>query len=347
MGLVIACVCAWAAGGCSSKSGSAADGAAGDAAPEVKADGAGGAAATDSHLANDKAQDTPPPPMVCRHDGGWDIPQAPDGACDFQTDDTDRDGVRDCEDGCPYDPLKIAPGVCGCGIPDRDSDGDGIPDCIDECPMDPKNNMITECGCVDSPLLAAKDAPCSDPSCPGSGTTCDGAGVCGDRSACAPCPSGKYFANDTGTYYWLCGGSLPPVTTPTCAVEDNRLGAPATRAAAQSACAAKGLALVRIQSLTDNRFLVKLLTSPTWIGANDLQTPGQWYWSSAKTDSDALLWSGGADGGAPNNLFQNWAAHAPGSGSCAAIRPDGQWIDMDCGQQLPYVCAYSLGLLGR
>ncbi len=34
-------------------------------------------------------------------------------------------------DLCPGDPYKTAPGVCGCGTPDRDTDEDGIMDCID------------------------------------------------------------------------------------------------------------------------------------------------------------------------------------------------------------------------
>jgi hypothetical protein len=38
--------------------------------------------------------------------------------------DTDGDGVVDIDDGCPSDPLKIEPGVCGCGVPDSKA-----PDC--------------------------------------------------------------------------------------------------------------------------------------------------------------------------------------------------------------------------
>jgi|GEM_PF-1629541 len=34
-------------------------------------------------------------------------------------------------DGCPSDPNKIAPGVCGCGVAETDTDGDTIPDCVD------------------------------------------------------------------------------------------------------------------------------------------------------------------------------------------------------------------------
>jgi hypothetical protein len=59
---------------------------------------------------------------------------------------------------------------------------------------------------------------------------------------------------------------------------------------------------VRIQTPDENRFVAALLTSRMWIGGNDLQTPGQWYWSSATSDSDTLFWSGGSDGGRQNNL---------------------------------------------
>jgi hypothetical protein len=34
--------------------------------------------------------------------------------------DLDGDGVTDGEDGCPTDPNKIEPGICGCGLSDPD-----------------------------------------------------------------------------------------------------------------------------------------------------------------------------------------------------------------------------------
>ena len=40
--------------------------------------------------------------------------------------DDDGDGVCGAADGCPLDPNKAAPGLCGCGVPDTDSDE--IPD---------------------------------------------------------------------------------------------------------------------------------------------------------------------------------------------------------------------------
>jgi MYXO-CTERM domain-containing protein len=51
------------------------------------------------------------------------------GSCGTQ--DSDGDGTPDCLDGCPTDPKKIAPGLCGCGVPDTDANGNGIADCLD------------------------------------------------------------------------------------------------------------------------------------------------------------------------------------------------------------------------
>jgi hypothetical protein len=61
--------------------------------------------------------------------------------------DGDNDGTPDCIDGCPSDPGKIAPGVCGCGVADTDTDGDGTPNCIDLCPLDPGKIAPGVCGC--------------------------------------------------------------------------------------------------------------------------------------------------------------------------------------------------------
>jgi Immunoglobulin I-set domain/Thrombospondin type 3 repeat len=61
--------------------------------------------------------------------------------------DSDGDGTPDCLDGCPNDPNKIAPGICGCGVSDVDTDGDGTPDCIDGCPNDPNKIAPGICGC--------------------------------------------------------------------------------------------------------------------------------------------------------------------------------------------------------
>ncbi|MDG2200026.1 MAG: hypothetical protein P8K80_02445, partial [Phycisphaerales bacterium] len=84
--------------------------------------------------------------------------------------DSDADGTYDCIDGCPNDPDKIAPGVCGCGTPDTDTDSDGTPDCIDGCPNDPDKIAPGVCGCgtpdVDSDsdgVLDCEDGCPNDP----------------------------------------------------------------------------------------------------------------------------------------------------------------------------------------
>lgn len=64
--------------------------------------------------------------------------------------DSDGDGTVDCADGCPDDPDKIDPGVCGCGVPDTDSDSDTIPNCHDQCPgeddlIDDNEDGVPDC----------------------------------------------------------------------------------------------------------------------------------------------------------------------------------------------------------
>jgi hypothetical protein len=61
--------------------------------------------------------------------------------------DSDGDGRCDAIDGCPADPAKLAPGVCGCGVSERDGDGDGTPDCVDGCPSDAIKLAPGVCGC--------------------------------------------------------------------------------------------------------------------------------------------------------------------------------------------------------
>jgi len=273
----------------------------------------------------------------------YDAATYADARC-VSSDDTDRDGLLDCLDACPSDPAKVVRGVCGCGVPDVDSDGDGVPDCFDQCPLDPNNNVDRGCGCLGHPGLVAAGTPCGDPACPQPGATCDGAGVCGNRSACSPCPGGRYLVSTGASrQYWFCAAIFPAVTGPGCLPEDAGTGGGAmTRAAAQSACQAKGLTLARIDAPSDNSFMVPLLTAPLWIGANDLQTAGEWYWPSSTSDSDKLMWSGGADGSQQSSAFSTWAPGAPGANRCATIRTDGRWVDTDCGEMHGYICQYQL-----
>lgn len=82
----------------------------------------------------------------------------------INTDDTDTDGTIDCEDGCPNDPLKIAPGQCGCGNLETDTDADGTADCNDLCPADPNKTAPGQCGCgnLDTDTDNDGTADCND-----------------------------------------------------------------------------------------------------------------------------------------------------------------------------------------
>ncbi len=76
--------------------------------------------------------------------------------CGVVDTDTDGDGVADCLDACPNDPGKFLAGICGCGVPDTntgDTDGDGTPDCLDQCPRDPTRTKAGVCGCGVSDTL--------------------------------------------------------------------------------------------------------------------------------------------------------------------------------------------------
>jgi hypothetical protein len=61
--------------------------------------------------------------------------------------DRDFDGLGDCEDECPFDALKQAPGACGCGFGDNDLDLDGAIDCDEQCPQDANKTEPGLCGC--------------------------------------------------------------------------------------------------------------------------------------------------------------------------------------------------------
>ncbi|MDX2001408.1 MAG: T9SS type A sorting domain-containing protein [Chitinophagales bacterium] len=93
--------------------------------------------------------------------------------------DSDSDGVLDCNDGCPNDINKTAPGQCGCGNADTDSDSDGTADCNDLCPNDINKTAPGQCGCGIADIDSDNDgtADCND-LCP-SDPTKIAPGVCG------------------------------------------------------------------------------------------------------------------------------------------------------------------------
>jgi len=93
----------------------------------------------------------------CR--GGATAPSASDGSVG-----------GGCNDDCPADPNKTAPGICGCGVADDDSDSDGTADCDDDCPADNDKTAPGECGC------GVAEGTCDDG---GSGGPLDESGLSG------------------------------------------------------------------------------------------------------------------------------------------------------------------------
>lgn len=108
-------------------------------------------------------------------------------ACTGVFQDQDGDTVCDTQDGCPLDPLKSAPGICGCGTPDTDSDSDGTADCTDGCPNDPLKVSPGVCGCGqleagsacdDGNIATIDDVVLPDCTCAGTLVDCDDEDEC-------------------------------------------------------------------------------------------------------------------------------------------------------------------------
>jgi hypothetical protein len=255
-----------------------------------------------------------PPTELFKYCDGCDVPI-----------DSDVDGIEDCAEDCDFDANKTVPLICGCGVPETDTDSDGTPDCIDPCDLDPANTAPGQCGCTSSNPSVRPPRPagtkCTDTAGPVSGTaTCNGSGVCGNPGPSNP--GGCRLVNNERSAYWFCPG-------------------PATQNAAAAACRARGMALVRIDGFTENSFLQRRVTKPTWIGANSITTSGNWRWSVPANNNGDQFWAGAANGQQQNALFSFWAAGSPATQRCAVIRAgNARWQDVDCNQALGFVCEF-------
>lgn len=121
--------------------------------------------------------------------------------CGVADTDSDNDGTADCNDGCPNDPNKTAPGQCGCGVADTDTDNDGTADCNDDCPNDPNKIAPGQCGCgvADTDTDNDGTADCND-GCPNDpNKTAPGSCGCGNP--------------DIGVLAITCPASVPVIST--------------------------------------------------------------------------------------------------------------------------------------
>jgi hypothetical protein len=149
--------------------------------------------------------------------------------------DIDGDGAADTIDGCPTDPLKTSPGMCGCGDADTDADSDGTPDCNDDCPSDPLKTSPGICGCGDADTDADNDGTpdCNDDCPTDSRKTSPGICGCGDADTDAD-NDGTPDCNDDcptdsrKTTPGICGCGVPDTDTDKDGVPDCHDNCPAT-----------------------------------------------------------------------------------------------------------------------
>jgi len=85
-----------------------------------------------------------------------------------------------------------------------------------------------------------------------------------------------------------------------------------------------------------------------WIGANDIQTEGEWIWVNSATQ----FWQGDSTGSAVNGLYNNWGIEPDdfnGQDAAGIALTDwpfgvaGQWNDVDTSNTLYYIIEYATG----
>jgi hypothetical protein len=122
--------------------------------------------------------------------------------------------VTNNTDGCPADPNKQAPGVCGCGVADTDTDNDGLADCVDPCPAGPNPGA----SCNDNNACTINDVVGSNCQCAGTFQDSDSDGVCDANDNCPnlsgqqgdACNDGNAATiNDVITANCVCAGVQP------------------------------------------------------------------------------------------------------------------------------------------
>jgi hypothetical protein len=243
--------------------------------------------------------------------------------------DTDGDGISDCSDQCGRDKSKVAPGICGCGVPETDGDSDRVPDCKDECPTDPNNVRRGQCGCAGDPDVKSAGTACTDGICAGL-QQCNGAGRCGNPDSCRPEAGCVPYRFDDHSY-WLCPAR--------------------SWDQAQASCdGVPGVSLAKIDSPKENAFVGTVVTGATWTGANDRSAESDWRWSSVTAGEGAAFWSGGATGSRIASRYVNWRQGEPNGGDtddCGSVTLGGRWSDDACSSARPYLCETSIQLTPR
>lgn len=127
--------------------------------------------------------------------------------------DTDNDGTCDAQDGCPNDPNKIAPGNCGCGMPEpgtacNDGNPTTVNDAVDlncqctgetaDCQGTPDGPALPGTPCDDQDTATFNDTWSPDCVCAGQLMDCTGT-IGGPALPGTPCDDGNA---STGNDAW-------------------------------------------------------------------------------------------------------------------------------------------------
>ena len=139
-----------------------------------------------------------------------------------------------------------------------------------------------------------------------------------------------------------------------------RLGAPASRAAANAAALSATLVeppgmagvagvtghLANITSQAENDFVNALAPGNAWIGGSDAAVEGEWRWTSGP-EAGQQFWQGAAGGTTVGGLYARWGGGEPnnsGAENFVHMRPDGFWNDLAGGASYNYVIEWDSSL---
>ncbi len=208
-----------------------------------------------------------------------------------------------------------------------------------------------------APADAAPDAASCGDGVVQAGEACDDRGassVCNADCTFSSCGDGKLDevsgeTCDDGDRLASCGATCTPVTCRagcTCEWYFGRryMLCPdkIVYTAAQKACVAAGMRLVRLTSGQENSFLRLRSQQDGYpkfhIGATDSAQEGKWVW-----DDGTQFWNGGPTGAAVGGKYAFWASGEPnnqnGDENCAEIQSIQGWNDSVCDfESKPFIC---------